>query len=127
MADRERLASEKFECSLRERAIFESGIKMGTIYHQFVGTPVNSNNVGSLEKAIEDAVKVQPYVKDVTVKIDRSSLPARKDVYSYVSLSGDMIDAVLTVEIEGTAVRSEMRYDRELGYPLMYVAKIEGK
>ena len=45
-------ASLYFKCSDRERAIFEAGIKLGTIYHQYVGAPLNLSNVESLEKAI---------------------------------------------------------------------------
>ena len=41
---REELAAGYFNCSLKERAVFESGIKLGTIYHQFVGTPLSSSN-----------------------------------------------------------------------------------
>ena len=36
-----------------------------------------------------------------------------------------MIDAVVRVRIGSTAVTAEMRYDRELKYPLMYVSKVE--
>ena len=45
MIDREQVAASRFNCSERERAIFEAGVKMATIYHQFVGTPVNANTV----------------------------------------------------------------------------------
>lgn len=125
MADREKLASEKFNCSARERAIFEAGIKMGTIYHQFVGAPVNSESVSKFESAIEETIMVQPYVKSVKVRIDRSVFPVSEDEYSYVSLTGNMIDAVVVIEIDGVAVTSEMRYDEKLGYPLMFVSKIK--
>ncbi len=30
----------------RERAIFEGGISMGALFHQFVGTPVNKDTKG---------------------------------------------------------------------------------
>ena len=43
--DREALAASKFSCTERERAVFEAGIKMATVYHQFVGTPVNAATV----------------------------------------------------------------------------------
>ena len=38
----------------RERAIFEGGISMGALFHQFVGTPVNAETKENLERAIED-------------------------------------------------------------------------
>lgn len=124
MTGREELADSRFNCTVKERACFEAGIKMGTIYHQFVGTPFSLANVSQLEKAIEDAIRVQPYVSDVRVKIDRSGLVKDGDTYSYKSLVGEMIDAVVTIDMGGVKVTSEMRYDAELGYPLMFISKI---
>ena len=125
MTDREALADIRFSCSKRERAVFEAGIKMATIYHQFVGTPVNLNSVEKLEESISSSIEVQPYVESAKVRIDRSFFPANKDTYSYLSLTGDMIDAVVTIYLDGIRVTAEMRYDSELKYPLMYVSKIE--
>ena len=99
---------------------------MATIYHQFVGTPVNLSNVGSLEKSIAEAIGVQPYVKEAKVSIDRSVFTENGDRYSYRSLTGEMIDAVVTIEIENVILTSEMRYDTELGYPLMFISEIRG-
>ena len=124
MADRETMANDRFACDDKERALFEAGIKMGTIYHQFVGTPFCLKSVESLEKAIESAISVQPYVTDVKVRIDRSGFIEDGDLYSYKSLTGEMIDAVVSVKVGGTTVVSEMRYDVELGYPLMFVSDI---
>ncbi len=123
--DRESRASDKFACSERERCIFETGIKLATVYHQYVGTPFNAKSVGSLEEAISRSIEVQPYVECARIRIDRSLIPEDKDEYSYLSLTGDMIDAVVRVRIGDTAVTAEMRYDRDLKYPLMYVSKIE--
>ncbi len=123
--DREQSASDRFACTERERCIFETGIKLATIYHQYVGTPFNLKSVGSLEEAISRSIEVQPYVESAVVKIDRSVIPEDTDEYSYLSLTGDMIDAVVTVRIGSTRVTSEMRYDHELKYPLMYVSKVE--
>ena len=125
MANREDLANSRFNCSVKERACFEAGIKMGTIYHQFVGTPFSLANVDHLEKAIEDAIKVQPYVSDAKVRISTEGLVMNGDMYSYKSLEGEMIDAVVRIDLDGTKVTAEMRYDAELGYPLMYISEIE--
>ncbi len=124
MADRDSLAASRFNCTVRERACYEAGIKMATIYHQFVGTPVNLSNVGSLEKSIAEAIEVQPYVKESKVIIDRSVFTENGDRYSYRSLTGEMIDAVVTIEIKNVILTSEMRYDTELGYPLMFISEI---
>jgi hypothetical protein len=123
--ERELLAADKFACSTKERALFEAGIKMGTIYHQFVGVPVDQDSVGALEAAIEKGVLVQPYVESVKVTIDRKIFGPKKDEYSYVSLTGDMLDVVLAIRIDGVRVTAEMRYDHVLKYPLMYISNIE--
>jgi hypothetical protein len=125
MNDREQLADSRFSCSRKERAAFEAGIKMATIYHQFVGTPVNINSVASLEETIEKSIEVQPYVSSCTVKIDRSRFVKRGDTYSYTSLTGEMIDAIVDIDIEGVKVRAEMRYDEELHYPLMFISDVQ--
>ncbi|MEE9268050.1 MAG: dihydroneopterin aldolase family protein, partial [Thermoplasmata archaeon] len=33
-----------FECTDAERAAFEAGIKLGSIFHQYVGAPVSPEN-----------------------------------------------------------------------------------
>lgn len=125
MDPREELAGSRFACTDRERALFEAGIKMGTVYHQFVGTPVSSESVELLERSISEAIKVQPYVEDAVVRIDRSGIPKGEGTYEYASLSGDMIDAVIKVRVGDSRVTAEMRYDPELRYPLMYVSSLE--
>ncbi|MCQ2086062.1 MAG: dihydroneopterin aldolase family protein [archaeon] len=124
VSERDAYAARKFNCTIRERAIFEAGIKLATIYHQFVGSPVSTKNVRFMEEAIERAVRIQPYVTDVKVKIDDSKF-GKSDRYSYSSLTGEMIDAVVTVLVDDVAVTGEMRYDNNLKYPLMFVSKIE--
>lgn len=125
MTEREDKASSRFSCSERERAAFEAGIKMATIYHQFVGTPVNLSTVEGLEKTISKAIEVQPFVESACVKIDRSGFVKDGDTYSYVSLTGDMIDAIVKIRLGNTSVTAEMRYDEELMYPLMFISDIQ--
>ena len=121
---REELAAKYFNCTPRERAVFEAGIKLGTIYHQFVGTPVCAANADILERAMEDGVKVQPFVKDVRVRIDRAALRRKRDEFDYQTLTGNMLDVTLVIEVEGVRAVAEMRYVTELRYPLMFVKEI---
>lgn len=121
---RERTASSRFACDDAQRACFEAGIKMATIYHQFVGTPFCNNNVRELESAIRGCILVQPYVEDASVRIE-GDFGDKGDQYSYASLTGDMIDASVTVRVGKSRVTARMRYDEELGYPLMYVERVE--
>lgn len=123
--NREAEAASRFSCTVRERALFEAGIKMGTIYHQFVGMPVNEESVKSLEHAIEKGVLAQPYVESVKVHIDRNHFTPKKDEYSYCSLTGEMLDVILVIRIDDVSITAEMRYDAKLKYPLMFVSKIQ--
>ncbi len=124
MNEKERRADDMFACTDRERALFEAGIKMGTLYHQFVGTPFNRESVGRLEEAMAEAIRVQPYVEDARVRIDRSVLPQGDDEYSYCSLTGTMIDGMITIRMGDARVVAEIRYDVDLDYPLMYVSSV---
>ncbi|MDD3397979.1 MAG: dihydroneopterin aldolase family protein [Candidatus Methanomethylophilaceae archaeon] len=125
MTDREEKAKAYFQCDTRDRAIFEAGIKMGTIYHQFVGVPVDLSSVDILERSIERGVLVQPYVESVSVRIDRSHFRSKKDEYDYVSLTGNMLDVTLSIRIDDVRVIAEMRYVKELNYPLMFISGVE--
>lgn len=121
---RERKANSYFSCSDRERAAFEAGIKLGAIYHQFVGVPLSSKNVTTLERAIEAGSRVQPFVEDVKVRIDRKMLRSKHGVFDYVSLTGDMLDVALVVRYGSARARASMRYIKEINYPLMYIEDI---
>jgi len=122
---REAKADSHFSCSDAERASFEAGIKLGTIYHQFVGVPLSSENVGTLERAIESGSMVQPFVESVKVRIDRSQLKKKRGQYDYISLTGDMLDVTISVKYRSARVKASMRLDKEMNYPLMFIESIE--
>jgi hypothetical protein len=122
---REATADVFFSCSDSERAAFEAGIKMGTIYHQFVGVPLSSENVATLEKAMESGCLVQPFVEKVSVRIDRSKLRKKRGQYDYVSLTGDMLDVSMVVRYKSARVRASMKFVKEMNYPLMFVEAVE--
>ncbi len=122
---REAKADSFFTCTDSERAAFEAGIKMGTIYHQFVGVPLSVQNVGTLEKAIESGSRVQPFVEEVRVRIDRTKLKDKRGQYDYVSLTGDMLDVTLVVKYKTARVRASMKLIEEMNYPLMFIEEVE--
>jgi len=113
-----------FNCTVSERASFEAGIKLGSVYHQFVGTPLSLENVEYLERAIEESMKVQPFVKDVHVRIDRSRITKKQGFYKYLTLHGDMLNIDLEVQYEDKVAVCKLEYVKELDYPLMYIKKI---
>jgi dihydroneopterin aldolase len=109
----------------RERSIFEGGITMGALFHQFVGTPVSLDSVDSLEKAMEESLQLQPCISSVKVTINREILKIAKNEYNYLSLTGDMLDVRLVTEYNEVKVVVRMQYIEELQYPLMYVEEVD--
>jgi len=121
---REKHSERYFECSDSERAAFEAGIKLGTIYHQYVGVPVSKDNVETLEKAMEAGSMVQPFVESVKVRIDRSKLKQKTGQFDYVSLTGEMLDVSLKVDYKGSKVDAGMKFAKEMNYPLMFIKRV---
>lgn len=105
----------------RERAIFEGGISMGALFHQFVGTPVSVDTIPSLENAIRESILLQPAIVDVDVKLDEELIEKNSGVMGYVSLSGDMLTVRLTTKINDKSIRTCISYDEKLNYPIIYV------
>lgn len=101
------------ELSPREKVSFEIGIKLGAIFHQFIGTPVSEKTKSSLEKSIEKSISNQPFVKDVKIKIDL------KEEDTYSSLSPQEINAMVKIEVKNTVGVGRLEYKD--GYPLMWV------
>ncbi len=114
-------AEKYFNCTDRERAIFEAGIKLGTIYHQYVGVPINLSNLESLENAIIESVKVQPFVESASVTIDPEIVEKKQGIYKYITLSGEMLNVEVKIRYKDATVRAFLRYIPEMDYPLMFV------
>lgn len=110
--------------SSRERAIFEGGISMGALFHQFIGTPVSPKSAKSLEKSMEESLKLQPCIKKVSVHIDLEKLKEVNTEFDYVSLGGDMLDVKILSEFNGLQAHIRMKFIEDLKYPLMYIEDI---
>jgi len=111
--------------SKRERAIFEGAITMGALFHQFIGTPVSIKSVESLEKSIEDTMKLQPCISRVEIKIDREILEKIENEYDYISLTGEMLDVKVVSEYSDKRAVIRLKFITELNYPLMYVEEVD--
>ncbi|MDD2614061.1 MAG: dihydroneopterin aldolase family protein [Methanosarcina sp.] len=110
----------------RDNALFEAGIKLGALYHQFTGSPVNLDTASSLEQAIQESISVQPYVEEISVKIDRDLLKSKlNNEFGYSELQGPMLKVNITVRYGSSKVRVGMEYDPKLNYPLMKILEIE--
>ncbi len=101
-----------------EEAAFEAGIKLGALFHQFLGTPVSEKNVEILEKAIESCVMLQPYVVDAEVKISREKLK-KVSSFGYTSLMPEMLHARVKVRVGMAEVSAVLEWNEEMNYPLM--------
>lgn len=108
----------------RERAIFEGAISMGALFHQFVGTPVSFNTKDGLAKSMEESLKLQPAIDDVSVKIRFDKLEESMTEFDYTSLTGDMLDVKITTKVDNIKAIIRIEFIEELNYPLMYVEDI---
>jgi dihydroneopterin aldolase len=110
----------------RDNALFEAGIKLGALYHQFTGSPVNLKTASSLEKAIRESISVQPFVEKISVKIDRDLLKSKvNSEFGYTELQGPMLEVKIIVKYGSSRVQVAMEYNSELNYPLMKIENIE--
>lgn len=106
-------------------ACFEAGIKFGSLYHQFAGTPVAPRSIASLERAVEESIENQPHCEEVTVDIIESRVRDAIDhAEGYTELTGSLMEVEMVVDYEGVTVRTEMAM--EDGYPRMRVADVSG-
>jgi hypothetical protein len=108
----------------RERAIFEAGIALGALTHSAVGLPAVSTVAPYIEKALAESFMLQPYRREVKVRLRR--IPRRPRLYRYGTVSPENIEAEVVVEYGSARVRARMGYVKELKYPLMYVVEATG-
>ena len=105
--------------SNREQACFEAGIKLGALYHQWVGTPISKKSAESVEAAIEKAVILQPCVEVITVHLNRD--PMTENAFGYSELSGLMFDVEIITRVGFSYCRARLVLDS--GYPLMQIVE----
>lgn len=103
----------------RQQAVFEAGIKLGALYHQWVGTPISRQSAASVEAAIEKAVILQPFVEEITVKLDRTLMAENR--FGYSELTGLMFNVEIVTRV-GFSYCSA-RLAPEKGYPFMKVVE----
>ncbi len=110
-----------------EEACFEAGIKFGSLYHQFAGTPVSQASAASLETAIAEAIENQPFCKQVTVDIHRDRVQeaatAGPSGDEYAELTGELMDVEMVIQRGDITVRTQMT--TTAGYPHMELVAVE--
>ncbi len=115
-----------FRCSDRERAVFEAGVKLGSVFHQYVGCPVDARSAAALERAIEAGMRAQPAVASARVRIDRRALRQGMTAMGYASLGGDMLDVRVTTRVGRATAVARLRYAPALRYPVMRIERVTG-
>ncbi len=116
--------------SLRERASFEIGIKLGALYHILCGIPISSDTkvIDSIENGIEAAISCQPYVKSVKINIDREKIEGDKSTeFEYDEITGKVINATVVLEYKSVEITAKVEWVEDLKYPLMFIEKIRTK
>lgn len=109
----------------RDRAIFEAGIAIGTLIHQFTGVPIKRReDVEILEEAIKRSLLSQPFRESVEIKINIDH-PQSGNPYDYTTIKSRYMDARITVKYGNCRVRARVRYIPELDYTLGYIEEIE--
>ena len=101
----------------RENAVFEAAIKLGALYHQFVGTPISRATADKVEAAIESAVSLQPYVTHIEVHLDRSLM--NETPAGYPERTGAWYHAVTEKKYGEAAGRAQLRFEN--GSPMMKI------
>ena len=116
------LLENRLNCMIsdHDQAIFEAGIKLGALYHQWVGTPVSRDSAGTLETAIKAAHIQQPFVENISVTLDKELM--NPNIFGYSELSGLMFSVTLKTRVN--KVTCTVQLSPENGYPMMKVIDI---
>lgn len=115
------------DLSDRERACFETGIKLGALYHILCGIPITSDEkiINSIENGIETAISCQPFVQSVKITLDKGNIKGNKSTeFDYDEITGKIIHAKLTVKYDTIEILAKIDWIEDLQYPLMYIEKI---
>jgi hypothetical protein len=81
------------------------------------------DTIATLEKAIEESIRVQPYVESIIVGIDRDRVASKTNKFGYAELEGKMLDVQLVVTYGTAKVLVRMQYDEDADYPLMFIER----
>lgn len=109
----------------REALLFEAGVKLGGVFHQYLGIPVAARSASTLARTIESAVGLQPFVQEVRVRIrpERGG-PAGRGRFGYRYLTAEMLEVRVRLVDGPIEVRARLEHRPDLKYPLMSVDRV---
>jgi hypothetical protein len=106
-----------------QEATFELGIKFGSLYHQFAGTPISPESAPDLAAAIESAIENQPHCRDVTVEMQFEAIrDAIEPDVGYTEFTGEFAEVEIVVEYDGVEATAQMAMVE--GYPRMELVTV---
>jgi hypothetical protein len=109
----------------REALLFEAGIKLGGIFHQYLGVPVSARTAPGLARTIERAVALQPFVTEVRVRIDPTrGGPIGRGRFAYRYLMAEMLDVRVRLANGPVEVTARLAHRPDLRYTLMSVVEV---
>ena len=112
----------------RQRACFEAGIKLGAIFHSLLAFPVinEKKTLEAMEKGFMSSFKNQPYVKDLSIKIQPGGKESdgKGGEFEYTMIKDHMIDVNLELKYNDVSLLAVIKWVPELEYPLMYIKEI---
>ncbi len=130
----EKLAERYFDdsVSIRERAIFELGIKLSTIFHMMLGAPVKNDPdvLREIAEGLKASVSCQPFVErvEVNLKIPKEGMSheySKKHQFDYTTIDGEMLNAEIELHYKEWKVIGKVEWSSDLYYPIMFVESIE--
>ncbi|MGI0071127.1 MAG: dihydroneopterin aldolase family protein [Thermoplasmata archaeon] len=111
--------------SRREALLFEAGVKLGGVFHQYLGIPVSARTAAGVARTIERAVALQPFVVAVraTIDPDRGG-PLGRGRFAYRYLTPEMVDVTVRLRDGSEEVEARLAHRADLRYPLMSVVRV---
>jgi dihydroneopterin aldolase len=111
--------------SRREALLFEAGVKLGGVFHQYLGIPVSRRTAPGLARTIERAVALQPFVVAVRASIDpEQGGPVGRGRFAYRYLTAAMLDVRVRLKDGADEVEARLAHRVDLRYPLMSVERV---
>jgi len=109
----------------REALVFEAGVKLGGIFHQYVGIPISARTAPSVARTIRDAVRLQPFVTRVRVRLDLAKGgPLGRGSFAYRYLTAEMLDVTVWLADGPVEVVARLAHRPDLKYVLMSVERV---
>ena len=109
----------------REALLFEAGVKLGGVFHQYLGVPVSARTARGLARTIERAVALQPFVVRVRalVRPERGG-PLGKGRFAYRYLTAEMLEVTVELRDGPARLTARLAHRPDLRYPLMSVERV---